>query len=60
MSFSQQSRSDIAAAEADQNRRRANEHSHFQDTRDPQSGISPRSEGFVSKLRAWARRLLSR
>ena len=60
MSFSQQSRSDIAAAEADERRRRANEAPQFHDNRDPEGGDSPRRKGVIAKLRAWARSLFSR
>ena len=41
MSFSQQSRSDLAAAEADQRRRQANERPQFHETRDPRDDEAP-------------------
>ena len=60
MTFSQQSRSDIAAAEDDERRRHAHDAPQFHGNRDPESGNSPHRKGVVAKLRAWARGLLSR
>ena len=60
MSFPQQSRSDIAAAEANQRRRGLDQRANADSGRDPGRGVSPHRDGVVGKLRAWLRGLLPR
>ena len=60
MSFPQQSRSDMAAAEADQKRRDMDQQVHADSGRHPGRGVSPPRDGVLGKLRAWVRGLLPR
>jgi hypothetical protein len=59
MSFPQQSRSDIAAAEANQRRRELDKRAYVDGSRDAGRGVSPQT-GLVGKFRAWLRGLLPR
>ncbi len=60
MSFPQQSRSDLAAAEANERRRELDKQPHTDGSRDSGRGVSTQTVGIVSKFRAWVRGLLAR
>jgi hypothetical protein len=58
MSFPQQSRSDLAAAEANERRRELDKQPFAGGSRDSGHGVSAQNAGMVSKFRAWLRGLL--
>ena len=58
MSFPQQSRSNLAAAEANQRRRELDKQPYAGGRRDSAHGSGAKSEGIGSKFRAWLRGLL--
>lgn len=60
MSFPQQSRSDLAAAEANERRRELDKRPFTDGSRDSGRGVSTKSTGIASKFRAWLRGLLPR
>lgn len=59
MSFSQQSRSDLAAAEAESRRKQLAERSVGSSNRPATDTTSP-ADGVIARFRAWVRRALAR
>ena len=60
MSFPQQSRSDLAAAEANERRRELDKRAYTDGSRDSRRGATTQGDGVASKFRAWLRRLMPR
>jgi hypothetical protein len=60
MSFPQQSRSDMAAAEANERRRELDKRPYTDGSRNSGDGASTQGNGIGSKVRAWLRRLMPR